>query len=238
MEENQEKFAEKSGGGGGGSSSGGRGPVRTICVFCGSRPGNRPSFSAAALDLGKQLVERQINLVYGGGSGGLMGLVSKAVHEGGRHVLGVIPSALLPEEVSGETLGEVKVVRDMHERKAEMAKHADAFVALPGGYGTIEELLEIITWAQLGIHNKPVGLLNVDGYYNSLLSLFDKGVEEGFIDAKARNIFVLADTASELLTRLTEARLAVEDDDDAAAAGGGEEEEKGAAAAGVKRKRS
>ncbi|PUZ37491.1 hypothetical protein GQ55_9G124000 [Panicum hallii var. hallii] len=238
MEENQEKFAEKSGGGGGGSSSGGRGPVRTICVFCGSRPGNRPSFSAAALDLGKQLVERQINLVYGGGSGGLMGLVSKAVHEGGRHVLGVIPSALLPEEVSGETLGEVKVVRDMHERKAEMAKHADAFVALPGGYGTIEELLEIITWAQLGIHNKPVGLLNVDGYYNSLLSLFDKGVEEGFIDAKARNIFVLADTASELLTRLTEARLAVEDDDDAAAAGGEEEEEKGAAAAGVKRKRS
>ncbi|RLN19953.1 hypothetical protein C2845_PM02G01800 [Panicum miliaceum] len=240
MEENQEKFAEESGGGGGGSnSSGGQGPVRTICVFCGSRPGNRPSFSAAALDLGKQLVERQINLVYGGGSGGLMGLVSKAVHEGGRHVLGVIPSALLPEEVSGETLGEVKVVRDMHERKAEMAKHADAFVALPGGYGTIEELLEIITWAQLGIHNKPVGLLNVDGYYNSLLSLFDKGVEEGFIDAKARNIFVLADTAAELLTRLTEARLAAEDDDDAAAAGEEEEEEeKGAAAAGVKRKRS
>uniref|UniRef100_A0ACD6A818 Uncharacterized protein n=1 Tax=Avena sativa TaxID=4498 RepID=A0ACD6A818_AVESA len=146
--QDQEKAAE-----GGGS---GRGPVRAVCVFCGSRPGNRPSFSAAALDLGKQLVERKLDLVYGGGSGGLMGLVSKAVHEGGRHVLGVNPSALLPEEVSGETLGEVKVVRDMHERKSEMAKHSDAFIALPGGYGTIEELLEIITWAQLGIHNKPV----------------------------------------------------------------------------------
>ncbi|CAN6298165.1 unnamed protein product [Urochloa humidicola] len=229
-ENNEEKFTAESGGG--------RGPpVRTICVFCGSRPGNRPSFSAAALDLGKQLVERQINLVYGGGSGGLMGLVSKAVHDGGRHVLGVIPSALLPEEVSGETLGEVKVVRDMHERKSEMARHADAFIALPGGYGTIEELLEIIAWAQLGIHNKPVGLLNVDGYYNSLLSLFDKGVEEGFIDTKARNIFILADTAAELLNKLTEARLdaEVDDDNDDTTAG---EEEKGGAAAGVKRKRS
>ncbi|EER93620.1 hypothetical protein BDA96_01G133100 [Sorghum bicolor] len=231
MEENQaEKLAPESSGG----------PVRTICVFCGSRPGNRPSFSAAALDLGKQLVERQINLVYGGGSGGLMGLVSKAVYEGGRHVLGVIPTALLPEEVSGETLGEVKVVRDMHERKAEMAKHADAFIALPGGYGTIEELLEIIAWAQLGIHSKPVGLLNVDGYYNSLLSLFDKGVEEGFIDPKARNIFVLADTAAELLTKLTMARLTVaadEDDGTTPGPGGDEDEEKGAAA-GVKRKRT
>ncbi|KAL6637654.1 hypothetical protein ACP70R_025226 [Stipagrostis hirtigluma subsp. patula] len=225
MEPNPEKAAAES------SGDGSRRPVRTVCVFCGSRPGNRPSFSAAALDLGKQMVERQLDLVYGGGSGGLMGLVSKAVYDGGRHVLGVIPSALLPEEVSGETLGEVKVVRDMHERKSEMAKHADAFIALPGGYGTIEELLEIIAWAQLGIHNKPVGLLNVDGYYNSLLSLFDKGVEEGFIDASARNIFVLADTASELLAKLTEVKLAAEEDE--AAAGG----EKGAAT-GVKRKRS
>lgn len=207
-----------------------------MCVFCGSRPGNRPSFSAAALDLGNQLVERQLDLVYGGGSGGLMGLVSKAVHDGGRHVLGVIPSALLPQEVSGETLGEVKVVRDMHERKSEMAKHSDAFVALPGGYGTIEELLEIIAWAQLGIHNKPVGLLNVDGYYNSLLSLFDKGVEEGFIDAAERNIFVLADTADELLTKLTEAAAATaaraDIDDDAG------NDHKGLEAAGIKRKRS
>ncbi|XP_044983977.1 probable cytokinin riboside 5'-monophosphate phosphoribohydrolase LOG4 [Hordeum vulgare subsp. vulgare] len=219
MEANQEK-----------ATAGGDGPrpVRAVCVFCGSRAGNRPSFSAAALDLGKQLVERQLDLVYGGGSGGLMGLVSKAVHDGGRHVLGVIPSALLPEEVSGETLGEVKVVRDMHERKSEMAKHSDAFIALPGGYGTIEELLEIITWAQLGIHNKPVGLLNVDGYYNSLLSLFDKGVEEGFIDDASRNIFVLADNAADLLTKLTAA---------AETAHLGGDDPNGTAAAGVKRKR-
>nr|CAB3493596.1 unnamed protein product [Digitaria exilis] len=228
MEENQEKLPAESDGGGEPV------PVRTICVFCGSRPGNRPSFSAAALDLGKQLVERKINLVYGGGSGGLMGLVSKAVYDGGRHVLGVIPSALLPEEVSGETLGEVKVVRDMHERKSEMAKHADAFIALPGGYGTIEELLEIIAWAQLGIHNKPVIL----SWVNSLLSLFDKGVEEGFIDTKARNIFVLADTAAELLTKLTEARLAAAEDGDDTTVGAGGGEDKGDAIAGVKRKRS
>lgn len=133
-------------------------------------------------------------------------------------------------------MGEVKVVRDMHERKSEMAKHSDAFVALPGGYGTIEELLEIIAWAQLGIHNKPVGLLNVDGYYNSLLSLFDKGVEEGFIDAAERNIFVLADTADELLTKLTEAAAATaaraDIDDDAG------NDHKGLEAAGIKRKRS
>ncbi|KAM0850386.1 hypothetical protein ACQ4PT_053113 [Festuca glaucescens] len=214
-----------------GGSGRGRGPVRAVCVFCGSRPGNRPSFSAAALDLGRQLVSgEEARSCLRRRSGGLMGLVSKAVHDGGRHVLGVIPSALLPEEVSGETLGEVKVVRDMHERKSEMAKHSDAFIALPGGYGTIEELLEIITWAQLGIHNKPVGLLNVDGYYNSLLSLFDKGVEEGFIDHAARNIFVLADTAGELLTKLTAAAATPVDDD------GGDQ--KGVAAAGVKRKRS
>ncbi|KAI4966517.1 hypothetical protein ZWY2020_040687 [Hordeum vulgare] len=212
-------------------------PVRAVCVFCGSRAGNRPSFSAAALDLRKQLVRyivpadanrsgRQLDLVYGGGSGSLMGLVSKAV-DGNRHVLRVIPSALLPEEVSGETLGEVKVVRDMHERKSEMAKHSDAFIALPGGYGTIEELLEIITWAQLGIHNKPVGLLNVDGYYNSLLSLFDKGVEEGFIDDASRNIFVLADNAADLLQAHGRGRTAHLGGDDP----------NGTAAAGVKRKR-
>ncbi|KAK3149647.1 hypothetical protein QOZ80_3AG0220390 [Eleusine coracana subsp. coracana] len=232
MEGSQEKSAESSDGGD-------QKPVRTICVFCGSRPGNRPSFSAAALDLGKQMVERQLDLVYGGGSGGLMGMVSKAVYDGGRHVLGVIPSALLPEEVSGETSGEVKVVRDMHERKAEMAKHSDAFIALPGGYGTIEELLEIIAWAQLGIHNKPVGLLNVDGYYNSLLSLFDKGVEEGFIEAAARDIFVMADTAGELLTKLTEKRQMVVVAEEAEDADGGDKDAAAAAAvAGLKRKRS
>ncbi|OAY83912.1 putative cytokinin riboside 5'-monophosphate phosphoribohydrolase LOG4, partial [Ananas comosus] len=132
---------------------------KTICVFCGSRAGNNPSFTDATLQLGKILI-------------------------------------------SGETVGEVKIVADMHERKKEMSKHADAFIALPGGYGTMEELLEIIAWSQLGIHEKPVGLLNVDGYYNSLLALFDKGVEEGFIEDSARHIVVIADNAEELMRKM------------------------------------
>ncbi|XP_020210066.1 cytokinin riboside 5'-monophosphate phosphoribohydrolase LOG7 isoform X2 [Cajanus cajan] len=150
------------------------------------------------------LVERRIDLVYGGGSVGLMGLVSQAVHDGGRHVLGVIPKSLMPREITGEPIGEVRAVSDMHQRKAEMARQADAFIALPGGYGTLEELLEIITWAQLGIHSKPVGLLNVDGFYNSLLSFIDKAVDEGFISPKARRIIVSAPTAKELVRELEE----------------------------------
>ncbi|KAJ7949179.1 Cytokinin riboside 5'-monophosphate phosphoribohydrolase [Quillaja saponaria] len=133
-----------------------------------------------------------------------MGLISQTVLNGGCHVLGVIPNALLPPEISGETFGEVKTVANMHERKSEMAKHADAFIALPGGYGTMEELLEMITWSQLGIHDKPVGLLNVDGYYNSLLAFFDKGVEEGFIGDSARHIVVISNTAEELLKKMEE----------------------------------
>ncbi|KAJ0462918.1 putative LOG family protein [Helianthus annuus] len=134
-------------------------------------------------------VERKIDLVYGGGSIGLMGLVSKAVYDGGCHII-------------GETLGDVKLVLNMHQRKAEMTRQADAFIALPGGYGTLEELLEVITWAQLGIHQKPVGLLNVDGYYNSLLSFIDNAVNEGFISPNARSIIVSAQTAHELLSKL------------------------------------
>eukprot|EP01018_Ginkgo_biloba_P037934 Gb_24266 [translate_table: standard] len=206
---------------------------RRICVFCGSSSGNKSIFSDAALDLGKELVERRIDLVYGGGSFGLMGLISKTVYNGGCHVLGcksavpaplgtpldvntdigsgvhvlfgrVIPTALMSLEISGQTVGDVKTVADMHERKAEMARQADAFIALPGGYGTLEELLEMITWSQLGIHEKPVGLLNVDGYYNSLLALFDRGVEEGFIKPTARHIVVSAPTGRELIRSMEE----------------------------------
>jgi len=133
-----------------------------------------------------------------------MGLISKTVYDGGCHVLGVIPTALMPLEISGQTVGEVKIVADMHERKAEMARQSDAFIALPGGYGTMEELMEMITWSQLRIHDKAVGLLNVDGYYNPLLTLFDNGVEEGFIMAAARDIIVSAPTAKELLVKMEE----------------------------------
>lgn len=177
---------------------------RRICVFCGSSQGKKPSYQEAAIELGKELVSRNIDLVYGGGSIGLMGLVSQAVHSGGRHVIGVIPKTLMPREITGETVGEVKAVADMHQRKAEMARHSDAFIALPGGYGTLEELLEVITWAQLGIHDKPVGLLNVDGYYNSLLTFIDQAVEEGFISPNARHIIVSAPTAEELVKKLEE----------------------------------
>ncbi|XP_016187450.1 cytokinin riboside 5'-monophosphate phosphoribohydrolase LOG1 [Arachis ipaensis] len=177
---------------------------KRVCVFCGSSPGNKSSYKDAAIDLGKELVSRNIDLVYGGGSIGLMGLISQAVYDGGRHVIGVIPKTLMPREITGETVGEVKAVAGMHQRKAEMAKHSDAFIALPGGYGTLEELLEVITWAQLGIHDKPVGLLNVDGYYNSLLSFIDKAVEEGFISPKARHIIVSAPSPKELVKKMEE----------------------------------
>ncbi|XP_010414555.1 PREDICTED: cytokinin riboside 5'-monophosphate phosphoribohydrolase LOG1 isoform X1 [Camelina sativa] len=208
---------------------------KRICVFCGSSAGNKASYKDAAIELGTELVSRNIDLVYGGGSIGLMGLISQAVFNGGRHVIGVIPKTLMPREITGETVGEVKAVADMHQRKAEMAKHSDAFIALPGwflfvfilstffsflkiliskkweltnvgnyvgGYGTLEELLEVITWAQLGIHDKPVGLLNVEGYYNSLLSFIDTAVEEGFISPTARHIIVSAPSAKELVKKL------------------------------------
>ncbi|KAK1320184.1 Cytokinin riboside 5'-monophosphate phosphoribohydrolase LOG7 [Acorus calamus] len=158
---------------------------RRVCVFCGSSPGKKPSYQLSAIQLGNELVERKIDLVYGGGSVGLMGLVSQAVFDGGRHVLGVIPKTLMPREITGETIGEVKAVTGMHQRKAEMSRRADAFIALPGGYGTLEELLEVITWAQLGIHEKPA-------------------VDEGFITPTARHIIVSAPTAHELMSKLEE----------------------------------
>ncbi|KAL0699100.1 hypothetical protein Bca4012_055222 [Brassica carinata] len=175
---------------------------KRVCVFCGSSSGNRECYRDAAIDLAQELITRRLNLVYGGGSIGLMGLVSQAVHEAGGHVLGIIPRTLMDKEITGETYGEVRAVADMHQRKAEMARHSDCFIALPGGYGTLEELLEVITWAQLGIHDKPVGLLNVDGYYDSLLTFIDKAVDDGFIKPSQRHIFVSAPNAKELVQKL------------------------------------
>ncbi|TVU35380.1 hypothetical protein EJB05_17267, partial [Eragrostis curvula] len=166
-----------------------------------SLPALTHSAGSCALSENSQ-VARGIDLIYGGGSVGLMGLIARTVHDGGCRVLGVIPRALMPLEISGASVGEVKVVTDMHERKAEMARQCEAFIALPGGYGTMEELLEMITWSQLGIHDKPVGLLNVDGYYDPLLALFDKGAVEGFIKQDCRDIIVSAPTAHELLTKM------------------------------------
>ncbi|WOK95781.1 hypersensitive-induced response protein 1-like isoform X1 [Canna indica] len=175
---------------------------RRICVFCGTQPGKKISYQEAAVELGKELVKSGIDLVYGGRSIGLMGLVSHAVHDGGRHVLGVTTRSLMPSEFTDQNVGEVRTVSDMHERKAAMAREADAFIALPGGYGTLEELLEVITWAQLGIHKKPVGLLNVDGFYDSLLLFIDMAVDEGFISQAARHIVISAPSAKELVKKL------------------------------------
>ncbi|CAN1770883.1 Cytokinin riboside 5'-monophosphate phosphoribohydrolase LOG5 [Linum perenne] len=197
---------------------------KRVCVFCGSSTGKKDCYRDAAVELAQELVEKRLDLVYGGGSIGLMGLVSQAVHRGGGNVLGIIPRTLMSKEITGETVGEVKAVADMHQRKAEMARHSDCFIALPGGYGTLEELLEVITWAQLGIHDKPVrlktpkhipsltmgpklvqvGLLNVDGYYNYLLTFIDKAVDDGFIKPYQRNIFVSAPNAKELVQKLEE----------------------------------
>ncbi|KAA8528809.1 hypothetical protein F0562_036164 [Nyssa sinensis] len=184
---------------------------KRVCVFCGSSTGKRNCYTDAALELGKELVSRRLDLVYGGGSVGLMGLISQEVHRGGGHVLGIIPKTLMCKEITGETVGEVRPVANMHQRKAEMARHSDCFIALPGGYGTLEELLEVITWAQLGIHDKPVkplptsvGLLNVDGYYNYLLTFIDKAVDDGFIMPSQRHIIVSAPTARELVQKLEE----------------------------------
>ncbi|XP_073000487.1 cytokinin riboside 5'-monophosphate phosphoribohydrolase LOG3-like [Typha latifolia] len=177
---------------------------KRVCVFCGSSSGKRNSYQDAAIELGEELVARKVDLVYGGGSIGLMGLVSEAVHKGGGHVIGIIPTTLMRKEITGETFGEVRAVSSMHQRKAEMARHSDAFIALPGGYGTLEELLEVITWAQLGIHTKPVGLLNVDGYYNFLLAFIDKAVDDGFIQPYQRHIIVSATNAKDLVQKLEE----------------------------------
>ncbi|CAN1770890.1 Cytokinin riboside 5'-monophosphate phosphoribohydrolase LOG5 [Linum perenne] len=177
---------------------------KRVCVFCGSSTGKKDCYRDAAVELAQELVEKRLDLVYGGGSIGLMGLVSQAVHRGGGNVLGAYLMVGVYIQITGETVGEVKAVADMHQRKAEMARHSDCFIALPGGYGTLEELLEVITWAQLGIHDKPVGLLNVDGYYNYLLTFIDKAVDDGFIKPYQRNIFVSAPNAKELVQKLEE----------------------------------
>nr|CAB3457771.1 unnamed protein product [Digitaria exilis] len=204
--------AAESGGGGEGKQGPSSSRFRRVCVFCGSSSGKRSSYRDAAVELGKELVARKVDLVYGGGSLGLMGEVSEAVHKGGGHVIGVIPTTLMGKEITGETVGEVRAVAGMHQRKAEMARNSDAFIALPGGYGTLDELLEVIAWAQLGIHSKPVGLLNVDGYYNFLLAFIDKAVDDGFIKPAQRHIFVSAPDARALVQKLEEYEAVADDD--------------------------
>ena len=173
--------------------------MRSICVFCGSRPGVRPAYRAAAELLGKTLAERGLELVYGGGNVGLMGVVADACLAAGGKVVGVIPRALMEWEVGHEGLSRLEVVDSMHTRKARMAELADGFIALPGGLGTFEELFEILTWAQLGFHNKPTALLNVEAYYQPLIQLMDRGVGEGFMKAENRGLLLAEDNVVALL---------------------------------------
>jgi uncharacterized protein (TIGR00730 family) len=185
-----------------------------ICVYCGSRAGTRASYADSARTLGRLLAERGHGLVYGGGDVGLMGIVADAVLAAGGPVVGVIPQALVQREVGHQHLTEQHVVPDMHTRKRLMAERADAFIALPGGIGTLEELYEVWTWRQLGYHDKPVGLLNVDGYYDDLLRFMDRCVSEGFLDALQRAMPCVDTDPGRLLDRvLAEAARATAPDD-------------------------
>jgi uncharacterized protein (TIGR00730 family) len=180
--------------------------LKRICVFCGSSKGANSAYSEAARQLGLALVRRGIGLVYGGGNIGLMGVIADTVLKADGEAIGVIPEALEEREVAHTGLTKLHVVGSMHERKALMAELSDGFIALPGGFGPYEEFCEVITWSQLGIHAKPCGMLNVEGYYNTLIDLFDKGVEESFIRPEHRRI-VLTDTEPEkLLNKMSEFR--------------------------------
>lgn len=175
--------------------------MQSICVYCGSAPGRRDVYVAGARALGHALAERGLRLVYGGASVGLMGAVADAVLEAGGEVTGVIPETLMKKELAHPGLTELVVTQSMHQRKMTMADRSDGFVALPGGIGTFEELFEIWTWAQLGMHRKPCGILNVDGYYDKLLAFLDHARDEALLAPSVRDVLQVADDADALLDR-------------------------------------
>ncbi|HEX7810370.1 MAG TPA: TIGR00730 family Rossman fold protein [Burkholderiales bacterium] len=175
--------------------------MKRICVFCGSNAGARPEYAGAARELAALLAQQRMGLVYGGGNIGLMGMLADAMIAAGGEVIGVIPSSLVAREVAHRGLTELRVVQTMHDRKALMNELSDAFIALPGGFGTLDEFFEILTWSQLEIHGKPCGLLNVAGYYDDLLVMLDRAVGEKFLRPAHRDL-VIADTdAGRLLQR-------------------------------------
>jgi len=173
--------------------------LKRICVFCGSSPGAKPEYARAARELGALLARRKIGLVFGGGRVGLMGHVARAALENGGEVIGVIPRQLHEKKVAFTGISDLRVVETMHERKALMAELADGFMALPGGLGTLEEIFEIVTWAQLDMHHKPCGLLNIAGYFTPLLAFLDQVAAEGFVDAAHRSMILTAGNPGELL---------------------------------------
>lgn len=177
---------------------------RTLCVFCGASLGRQAFYQAAAEEMGAELARRNIDLVYGAGSVGLMGVVARTALAGGRRVLGIIPAPLQTRELAGDVIGELIVVDTMQQRKTLMAEYSDGFVALPGGFGTMDELFEVITWGQLGIHRKPIGILNTAGYFDPLLRWVERAVDQGFVRPHHHNLLVVADTAAALLDRMAE----------------------------------
>jgi uncharacterized protein (TIGR00730 family) len=176
--------------------------LKTVCVFCGANSGAHPLYEQAAQAMGLELVRRGISLVYGGGTVGLMGTVARTVQDAGGQVTGVIPKSLMVKELASEAIGELIVVTTMHERKAKMASLADSFIALPGGFGTLDELFEILTWGQLGIHTKPIGLLNVNQFYDPLLAWVDHAVAESFVRSQHRRLVQTATDPAALLDLL------------------------------------
>jgi len=165
--------------------------MRRICVYCGSNPGARPEYAAAAKQLADVLVRHEIELVYGGADKGIMGIIADAVIEQGGKVHGVIPQMLMEKEIAHQGLTELHVVASMHARKTMMAALSDGFIAMPGGFGTLEEIIEIVTWGQLRFHDKPCGLLNVDGFFNQLIAYLDHASAEGFLRRENRDMLLV-----------------------------------------------
>lgn len=176
--------------------------MKSVCVFCGSRSGDDAVHRGGAAELGHLLATTDRRLIFGGGDVGLMGTVSSAARSAGGRVIGVIPESLIDREVKQPREIELRVVGSMHERKALMAELSDGFVALPGGFGTLDELFEIVTWSQLGIHRKPVGLLNLDGFFDALLAFLDQLVDAGFLLERHRDLLIVDDDAAALLDRM------------------------------------
>jgi uncharacterized protein (TIGR00730 family) len=176
--------------------------VNRLCVFAGSSSGADPAYRQAAAALGRVLAERRVAVVYGGGSVGLMGALADAVLEAGGEVIGVIPQRLVDREIAHEGLSELRIVATMHERQALMSELSEAALALPGGMGTLEEVFELVTWSQLGIHHKPCGLLNVRGYFDPLAALLDHAVDNGFVKPEHREILIIEEDPATLLERV------------------------------------
>jgi uncharacterized protein (TIGR00730 family) len=176
--------------------------INRICVFCGTNPGSRPEYGAAARELGQILAEQEIELVYGGASVGIMGELADSVQEHGGHVTGIIPQQLMEKEAAHTGIRNLIVVASMHQRKSQMADMSDGFVALPGGIGTLEGFFEILTWAQLGIHSKPSGILNVAGYFDHLTRFLDHAVQEGFLTREHRGAIIMEADPRRLLERM------------------------------------